>query len=123
MKMTKPSKQATGTLIKLVISFIVVIGVYILIIRAQSMIGMTVFYSLTGLLLIACVILNGGLNKDIPTPEMLRDSWSEQKKQKFIAAIVKGKKLAKSIIILLLPMLVVVMIDVIYLFWLKDLNL
>ncbi len=117
----KPSKQAVSTLIKLVVSFVVVIGVYILIIKYQSMVGMVAFYIATGVLLVACVILNGGLNKDIPSPEMLRDSWSYEKKQKFIKAMVKGKKLAKDLIIVLLPMLTAVMIDIIYLFWLQDL--
>ena len=99
--------------------FVVVLAAYIFILKYESMTGYILLYVLTAVLLVACIVLNGGFNKDIPTPDDLRDSWSAEKKERFIKALVKGKELAGRLMYLLLPMLITVMIDLVYLFWIS----
>ena len=111
------TKALAIKLITVVVCFIAVFTVYILLIKLQLMTGIKIFYIVTAGLLIVTVILNGGFNKDIPKPEQLRDSWSDETKQKFINTLIFGKKWAKRLMYLLLPMLIAVMIDVVYLFW------
>lgn len=109
--------QQAKKIISLALAFILVVGVYILIIKYESLVGTAILYVLTTVLLIVCLICNGGFNKDIPTPDMLRDDWSAEKKEKFIRRLKKGKQIAKSLMIWLLPLLCVVMFDIFYLFW------
>lgn len=109
--------QQAKKIISLALAFILVVGVYILIIKYESLVGTAILYALTTVLLMVCLICNGGFNKDIPTPDMLRDDWSAEKKEKFIRRLKKGKQIAKSLMIWLLPLLCVVMFDIFYLFW------
>lgn len=108
-----PAKKMLGVFI----SFVLVFAVFILIIKLEWMPGVYIFYTATGLLLIAVFVLNGGFSKDIPDKTQLRDSWSDQKKENFINTLKTGKKWAKRLMYPLLPMLIAVMIDIIYLFW------
>ena len=113
------TKALAIKLIAVAVCFITVFTVYILLVKLQLMTGIKIFYIVTAGLMIVTVILNGGFNKDIPKPEQLRDSWSDETKQKFINTLVFGKKWAKRLMYLLLPMLIAVMIDIVYLFWFK----
>ena len=116
----KITPELAKKLVKIAAWFIAVMVIYILIIKYQSFVGTVLLYLVTGVLFIVCIVLNGGLNKDIPTPEMLRDDWSPEKKERFISNIVKGKNMAKELMYVLLPMLVAVMIDLVYLFWIDQ---
>ena len=111
------TKELARKLIVTAVCFAAVFTVYILLVKFQLMTGVKIFYIVTSVLLIVTVVLNGGFNKDIPKPEQLRESWSDETKQKFIKALTLGKKWAKRLMYLLLPMLIAVMIDIIYLFW------
>ncbi len=113
----KINKQLAKKLCITCISFIAVFAYYILMLKTQNIIGVGILYTLTGVTLIATVVFNGGFNKDIPTPEQLRDSWSAEKKERFIKMLVKGKAIAKNMMFVLFPLLVVVMIDLAYLYW------
>jgi len=109
-----------ATLIKVItlaLCFALIFSLYILIIRMEWMVGVYVFYGLTALLLIVVFVLNGGFNKTIPDRSQLRDSWSDDTKDRFIAFVTVGKKWSKRLMYILLPMLLTVMIDIVYMFW------
>lgn len=111
------TKELAKKLIAIAVCFAAVFTVYILLIKLQLLTGIKIFYIATAVLLVVTVVMNGGFNKDVPRPEQLRESWSDETKQKFINILTVGKKWAKRLMYLLLPMLIAVMIDIIYLFW------
>jgi len=118
--MGKPLKDKAGRLIATIISFILIFALYVFIIRSQSELALVLykaFYIVFVILLVATIVLNGGFSKDIPEPSQLRDSWTDEQKSKFIRLLTVGKKWAKRLMVVLLPMMAVIIFDIAYLFW------
>ncbi|MBO4355468.1 MAG: hypothetical protein J5850_01275 [Clostridia bacterium] len=114
------SKNAIKTIASLLISFAIVFLIYVLILKFEFKPGYHLLYVVTGLLSCTVVILNGGFSKGVPRKDQLRDDWDDDKKERFINRIVKGKETAKKLMIVLVPLLVVVFIDIISLYWIKS---
>lgn len=120
----KPGKKLSANAAKTIISLLLCFGaaflIYVLILKYEFALGYHLLYIVTGVLCCVVVVLNGGFSKSVPSPEQLRDDWDDEKKQKFISRIEKGKAIAKKLMIVLVPLLAVIMIDIISLFWTKS---
>lgn len=120
----KPSRRTVRRVAVMLATFIAVFAVYVLIIRSETQaafIAYCAYYVFFTVLLAAVILLNGGFTKDIPEPSQLRDSWSDEQKEKFIRRLTAGKKWARRLMYLLVPMMATVMFDLIYTFWLSSL--
>ena len=120
----RPSKETVKKVAIIIGILVAVFTVYTLIVRSDTEIGFycyCAYYIFFTVLLIAVIVLNGGFSKDVPTPEQLRESWSDKKKEKFIARLKTGKKWAKRLMYLLVPVMITIMFDLAYTFFLADL--
>lgn len=68
-------------------------------------------------LLVLFVILNGGFSRDAPTIDMIDKSVDPKKAEKTIALILRGKKLAKPLMFIIIPVTFTLFADVLLLFW------
>lgn len=107
---------------KLALSFVVIFGIY----QAGCMYEfkpiVPIYLGALTVLITAYLILNRGIDRDTPTPEMLPDDWDDQRKLKFIESDRVGKRRAKRLLIFIIPMILTLLIDIIYLYYFADLN-
>lgn len=73
-----------------------------------------VCYLLLALLVIAYVIVNRGLSRDLPTAQQLSDSMTEEQKAEFIADLTRAHDRARPLVYLIFPLLIVVCFDIFY---------
>ncbi len=109
----------------LLVCFAVVFGIYQLMLHLAvwlnepmiQEITLIVYSGVLTILLVIFIIMNKGISKDIPTKEVLRDDWSDEKKEKFIESYVTGKQKARKLLLIIIPLILTLLIDMIYLFY------
>lgn len=109
----------------LVLCFAVVFGIYQLMLKLAVWLNEPVIQEITlsvysgalTVLLVIFIIMNKGISKDIPTKEVLPDEWDDEKKESFIESYVTGKQKARKLLLIIIPLIVTILIDMIYLFY------
>ena len=108
---------------KLALYFVLFFGLYQLSIQLCEHNNYTWLYDVviisyviaTSVLCVTFVILNKGISNDIPTKEQLRDDWDDAKKEKYITDLIAGKKKAKKLLFILIPLIFTLLYEVMYL--------
>jgi len=111
--------------IRLLISFVVVFGIYQLCIKLSEIYGifliqeimLSVYYIATTVIACIFIVQNRGISNDIPTPDQLSPNWSAEKKEDFIEKYKASKEKAKKWLYILIPLIFTLLIDTIYLFY------
>ncbi len=78
---------------------------------------MPVYFIITTLLICAIVFLNRGFSTKDVTPDMFKGEADEAELQKVCANINRQKKIAKKLMLVMLPFLFSIFFDMIYLFY------
>ncbi len=121
----KPNKVKWQRFWMLLVSFLVIFGIYQLLLHIAVRLNnpaiqeatLVIYSGALTVLFVIFVILNKGISKDIPTKEVLPDEWDEDKKEKFIESYVVGKQKARKLLYLIVPLALTLMIDIAYLFY------
>lgn len=114
------------TIIKLILLFALFYGFYQFVLQMAKPYGLPVYETVctvvvcayvlaTTVLGVVYIILNKGISNDIPTKEMLRDDWSDEKKEKYIEELTKGKKKARKLLFFIAPLVFTLLIDMLML--------
>ena len=61
------------------------------------------------------IFVNGGLSRDIPTKEQLKDSLTDREKEDIIELVKERRAKAKKILIYLIPFIFTLLFDMLYL--------
>ncbi len=112
---------------KLLISFAVIFSVYQFCLKLAETnnsvwmqnLTLIIYSGATTVIAVIFIIKNRGVSNDIPTPEQLPDTWSTDEKTKFIEDLIKSKNSAKKLLIVLIPLILTLLIDMIYLFYIN----
>ncbi|MBQ7820868.1 MAG: hypothetical protein IJ391_01105 [Clostridia bacterium] len=83
----------------------------------KNSIIMQVYAYTDAALLLAFFILNGGLSKGVPTPEMFDNSVPREKAERTIAIITRCKKIAKPLLFFIIPLTFTLFADILFLLW------
>lgn len=73
------------------------------------------YTAITTVLACAFIIINGGVSKDIPTKFDLKDSLTDEEKEKLIQKITDRRTKAKKILVFLIPFIFTLFFDTLYL--------
>lgn len=109
----------------LLVCFAVIFGLYQLLLHLAVWLNepmiqgatLIIYSGALTVLFVIFVILNKGISKDIPTKEVLPDTWEDEKKEKFIESYVIGKQKARKLLLFIIPLVLTLLIDMIYLFY------
>lgn len=69
-------------------------------------------------LFICYFICNGGFSRNVPTYDELPNDWDEEKKTTYIEGMTRRKKKAKIFLVFIIPLILTLMFDLVYLFYL-----
>ena len=108
------SREKLMRLLKLVLSTVILAGVYIFGIMMEWPIVVFVYYALLFIASIAFVIINRGLSNRSPEPDELPEDWSYVQKCEYIEKDKKRKERAKPLLYIIIPLLMIFAIDIIY---------
>lgn len=100
--------------LQLIVSSIVVVGIYIAGISMELKWVIYVYYFALMVLGGAFLVLNRGLDTTMPTPEMLPDKWTSEEKASFIESEKKRKVWAKNLLVVVIPLLMTFAVDLVY---------
>lgn len=111
---------------KLFLSFAVIFSLYHILLKAAVVINNKFLYDFTVIFYIVAtcilfavfVFMNKGLSNDIPTKEQLTDEWTDEQKTKFIEDLKVSRKKAKKVLIILIPFIMTLLFDIVYLLFL-----
>lgn len=115
--MSESAKRGLKKLAILALNFILLFAVYRIFIRLQWALGTHLFYVAAAGLFIAYVVINRGLGKPVTDPAALPDEWTHKEKSAYIEKVTAAHERAKRLIYVLLPLLVILMIDVVTVFY------
>ena len=76
-----------------------------------------VYYIIITVLLLAILFLNKGFSRNELTPDMLEDSVPREEAARICANVNRQKKLAKKLMLVLVPFVFAVFFDLLYLFY------
>lgn len=106
-------------LLQLLISSIIVISVYQTALYFQFAPIMWIYYVLLIVSALAFIYFNKGINKKAIQREQLPLEWSENEKDNYLTKYEKHRKIARKLLLLIIPLLFTFAFDVIYLFYLS----
>ncbi|MHB1153088.1 MAG: hypothetical protein ACYCWE_04885 [Eubacteriales bacterium] len=118
----QPKKRNFRQLGLLALSFIAIYGIYAAGCQLEFKPIVLIYLGLLFVLLIAFVILNRGFDTKPPERSMLPDDWDEEKKTVFLTADKKRRKIARSLLFIIIPLLLTFAFDIIYLGFFAGLN-
>ncbi|MCI8387869.1 MAG: hypothetical protein HFE63_05320 [Clostridiales bacterium] len=78
---------------------------------------MPIYYVIVTILVIVVVFLNHGFSKKQFTPDMLREDVPEDEALRICAKLNRHKALAKKFMLVLIPFMLALLLDIIYLFY------
>ena len=97
-------------------AFVLLALAYYILLSMQVLWVTPVLYTLAAVLFIVFFFVNGGFSRETVTRELLPADWSEARIEKFLSDERKRKALARKIMIVMTPVLLVVLADMVILF-------
>ena len=73
------------------------------------------YVGITTILLGLFIILNRGISNDVPTRDQLKNTMSDEEKDAFIEEIKAVRKRAKKVLVFVIPFILTLLIDAVYL--------
>ena len=74
-----------------------------------------VLYTAAAVLFLTFFFVNRGFSREPVSAEVLPESWSEERKQKFVEDDIERKALARKIMVVMVPVLLLVAVDILIL--------
>jgi len=115
----KKSKFNWKRLLILSGEFIVVFAIYQLFVAMELIAIMWIYVIITCGLFVAYISINREFSRTIPGEDQLPEEWTYEQKTKFIAETRARRDKSKPMIMLMFPFVVTIMVDVVYLFYIK----
>ena len=112
----KKKREKILRAVKLLISFILIFGVFEACIALEFKPVYPVYLAALCVLLLAFLFLNRGFSSTLPTLDDFPASWTEAEKERYLSELVKNKKRAQALLIFIIPLLVTFLIDSLVLF-------
>ena len=109
-------KKNIKTLIYFIISFSVIFGLFEGLVAIEFKPVYPIYLIILTILLVLFLFFNKGFSSALPERDMLPEQWSEEKKDGFFFRFEHDKKIARIILIFLIPFLLTFLIDYIVLF-------
>ncbi|MBE6611509.1 MAG: hypothetical protein E7632_03355 [Ruminococcaceae bacterium] len=112
-------KKALILIVSTLAAFVLLEGV----IQLEAQAGLSfsiitlVYYIAAALLVLAIIFLNRGFSKKELTPDMLDEGTPPEEAEKICALVNSQKKLAKKVMLVLVPILFAIFFDLMYLFY------
>lgn len=98
--------------------FVIIFTIYRVCIENEKIIIMWIYLILASCLFIAIFILNRGMSSTQITADMLPDEWGDEKKAAYLDSDKRRRRIAKYLIIPLIPLLFVFIYEIFELFYL-----
>ena len=111
------AKKKLKILLILIVNFILLFALYQIFLRMQVMVGTYLYYIAAAGLVIAYFIINRGFGSPITDASELPEEWDFKKKADYIADVTARHEKAKKLLYVLFPIVIVLMIDIITLFY------
>ena len=102
--------------------FAVLAIVYYILLQLQVLWCTPVLYTLAATLFLVFFFVNGGFSREPVSREILSDTMTEAEKDAFIENDVQRKALGRKIMVIMTPVLLLVLVDMVILFFLPALN-
>lgn len=118
----EPKKNRLRQFILLALSFIVIYGIYAAGCRAEFKPVVPLYLGLLLVLLTAFIILNRGFDAKPPGREMLPDLWDEERKDAYLLADGRRRKIARFLLFFIIPLLLTFAFDLVYLNFFAGIN-
>ncbi len=115
--MPEKTKRIITRLAVLALNFILLFALYRIFIRLLWPGGTYLLYVAAAALFVAYFVMNRGLGKPVTDPQELPDEWTHKEKSDYIAKVTAAHERAKKLLYVLLPLVAVLMIDIISLFY------
>ena len=110
----KPSKSDIALLIALVLFSVIVFGIYRLLMRYYYFeLVLIAYMAVETVFVIGYVLYNRGFSRRGVTPEMLPDTWSDEKKEEFIADAHRRMKRSRWMLVVIVAFFITFAIDII----------
>lgn len=104
---------------KLALSFAIIFGIFQLAIQFEFGAIYPIYFGLFVVVFALFGYFNHGFSKEIPTRDEL--IIPEEQKDAFLEKVVRDRKIAKKLLIILIPLILTIIIDIIYIFYLDGL--
>lgn len=102
--------------------FAVLAIVYYLLLAMHVFLATPILYTIAVTLFLVFFFVNRGFSREPVSREFLSPHWSEERKDAFIVDDIRRKALARKIMIVMTPVLLLVLIDMVILFFLPMLK-
>lgn len=109
-------KKNLRTLGLIVLNFVILFGVYQVLLKLESLVGTVLYLLAAGALAVAYYVINRGFGSPTEDASALPADWSPVKKEEYLESRRAAHERAKKLLYWLLPLILVLGIDFIYLF-------
>ena len=118
-ELLKKEKSRTNRrrLLMCAVVFIVLFGIFEALIKIEFKPVYPIYLSALTILLAAFLLLNKGFANQLPTEEMLPETWNADEKKLFLEKLARDKARARVLLIFVIPLLFIFLIDFIILFF------
>lgn len=118
-ELLKKEKSRTNRrrLLMCAVVFIVLFGIFEALIKIEFKPVYPIYLSALTILLAAFLLLNKGFSNQLPTEEMLPETWNADEKKLFLEKLARDKARARVLLIFVIPLLFIFLIDFIILFF------
>lgn len=76
-----------------------------------------IYYALLIISGAAFLHFNRGVSRKLPDASELPAEWSDERRDKYLARLARDKKVARKLLLAVIPLMLVFAFDVLYLFW------
>ena len=107
-------RESLRTLVILLLTFACVFGIFQTAVHYKFALIYPIYYFGTGVLFLVFFFVNRGFTRETPLPDQLPEKWDEAKKLDFIESDKRRKRIARKIMLVLVPFLLTIGIDIVW---------
>ncbi|MBO4228998.1 MAG: hypothetical protein J5938_01430 [Clostridia bacterium] len=118
---SQKSSRGIRTAAVMILIFLVIGLLYYALVSMQVVWVTPALYILAAVLFLVFFFVNRGFSSRLPEREQLPEGWSEEQKDLFLEEEGRRKRIARPIMVVLVPVLLLVAADMLYLVLIRDL--
>ena len=118
---SQKSSRGIRTAAVMILIFLVIGLLYYALVSMQVVWVTPALYILAAVLFLVFFFVNRGFSSRLPEQEQLPEGWSEEQKDLFLEEEGRRKRIARPIMVVLVPVLLLVAADMLYLVLIRDL--
>ena len=107
-------RESVRTLLILIAAFVCVFGIFQTAVFFEFAPIYPIYYFGTAALFLAFFFINRGFSRETPLPDQLPQACDEEKKRAYMESDVRRKRLARKLMIILIPFLLTIGIDIVW---------